>query len=398
MKNFKGLLLGAVAASVFAAGAMVTPANADGSAVVGHKKGAFYVKSKDGNYSIIPGFKWQFDASKTDLDNSFSSRASTTKFALKRMFLAFKGRAGSPKITYGILMNLQDNIVDAYAAYKYVPEVQIIAGNYKSIGIPIGKRLSSSAGWLVNDPNKIGKSLGDRSLGFGVRGTLNKTIKYEAKLSSGQGSNGSAGFEGVAYDLGMQWQPFGSYGSFNQADYGASSKMRVTLGGGFQYMNNATGTGDFATYVTNSADTSGHATAYHLHTGVKMSGWELGVSYEHANYQTNAKEDQSRGNRNYTAVVGGSYMLVPNKIPLSASFSLHDPDTVNGTFGESAVDATVGIQRQIGVGAAYLFNGHQNKVQASWDRTSTNLANTAISEGEHTQRDHNFNLRWQLTF
>lgn len=398
MKHLKGLLLGAVAASVFAAGTMVTPANADGSAVFGHKKGSFYFKSKDGNYSVLPGFKFQFDAAKNDTDNTFVATASTTQYQVRRLLLGLKGRAGSPNLTYGITLNLEGTIFDAYAAYKFIPELQVVAGNYKSIGIPMGARLSSSAGWMVDDPNQLGQLLGDRTNGFGVRGALAKTLKYEVKIHGGQGSNGSVGTEGFAYDVGLNWEPFGNYGSFNQPDYGASSKMRVNLSGGYQYMNNVTGNKNFATYVTNSNDTTGLANGYHVAAGVKMSGWQLGVMFEHANYQTNNK-DINPGQRTYTTGVGASYMLVPNKIPLSASYFMNDPDSENSTTGSpGSVDNSAGIQRQVGVGAAYLFNGHQNKLMASWDRIAVATTATAISGSETNNNTHAFKLRWQLLF
>jgi len=94
-----------------------------------------------------------------------------------------------------------------------------------------------------------------------------------------------------------------------------------------------------------------------------------------------------------------SYMLVPNRIPLSVLYTLHDPDSENGTEGgNGSVDSEAGMQRQVGVGAAYLFNGHRNKIHVSWDRVATETAITAISGDEGSVKNHSFKARWQVLF
>jgi len=399
MKYIKGLLLGAVAASVFATGAMVTPANADGSAVIGHKKGKFYLKSKDGNYSVLPGFKFQFDAAKIERDNTFTDTDSTSRMRVRRLLLGLKGRAGSPNLTYGITLNFQATIFDAKMSYKYNPAIIFTAGNYKSIGIPIANRFSSSSGFLVDGPNGLGDTLGDRSLGFGIGGKLGKTVKYEMKVhNSAGGSNVSSESQGVGYEVGLNWEPLGRYGGFNQPDYSAKSKMRVNLNGGFQYHKNGSGTKNFEDYCNDAVAADCDATGYHVAAGVKMSGWQLAATFEHANYQTNAN-NESPGQRTYSTGVMASYMLVPNRIPLSVLYTLHDPDSENGTEGgNGSVDSEAGMQRQVGVGAAYLFNGHKNKIHVSWDRVATETAITAISGDEGSVKNHSFKARWQVLF
>jgi len=406
MKNFKGLLLGAVAASVFVAGGLVTSAVAQ-DIVTGHKKGTYFIHTKDKNFSMVPGFKWQFDATHVANDDTFSAAgaATTTTFDVPRVFLGLKGRAGSPNLNYGILLNLQaGGAIDMKMAYKFNPLVTITAGNFKSIGIPTGKRLSSSAGWTVDDPNGMGL-MGDRSLGVSVGGKIAKVFKYEVKVSNGQGSNKKAASEGFAYDIGVNYEPFGSYGSFNQPDYGASSKMRVNVQAGYQYANNASGTGNMATFATATRDGLANADAYFVGAGVKVSGFQIGVAYERAVFQSVDTDDgidtnEDNGIRQYSALIGASYMLVPNKIPLSVSLSIHDPDTANQVGGDNngGSGGGLGIERQIGVGIAYLFNGHSNKLHASWDRTSTDVVTQAVNGSGTDDEDDAFKLRWQVLF
>ncbi len=160
MTNYKGLLLGLVADSVSALGALVTPAQADGSAIFGHKKGNFYLKSKDGNFSILPGFSIQVDYNAAITEDSFTaaSRADTRVFTVRRGRVATKGHAGSPNLTYAMSFNITTNtapvagIFDTNVNYKFIPKVQIRSGQFEPIGSPVDNA-GESFSWLVDDPN-----------------------------------------------------------------------------------------------------------------------------------------------------------------------------------------------------------------------------------------------------
>ena len=60
MKNYKTVMLGSVATSalLLGAAAITTPALAK-NVEVGHKKGSFYLKTKDGKFSVITGAQMQ---------------------------------------------------------------------------------------------------------------------------------------------------------------------------------------------------------------------------------------------------------------------------------------------------------------------------------------------------
>jgi len=408
MNNYKSLLLGAAAASVFAAGAMITPAHAgghsDGSAAIGHKNGSFYVKSKDGNYTVKTGMKFQFDSTHTANDDSFTETADSHAFDTPRVHFGFKGRAGSPNLTYSMLFNVEGGaVIDTKVTYKFNPLMSVRVGNFKSLGISSGNRYSSSSGWLVDDPNGVGDLASGRNVGLSVLGKFAK-VSYEAKISQGGASGVETGTEGIMANFGLSYEPFGRYGGLNQPDYTAKNKLRMVVQGGYEVASNSTGSGDFATYA--AAATTGDASLdyWHALVGMKYAGLHLTATYEHANYQTGINDigaDQN-GRRTYNYLLAASYMLVPKKVPLAVTYSVTDPDTqaqVGGDNNGGGVDAlALGIQRQVGVGAAYLFNGHKNKLHASWDRISTDVATTAITGNDTNDVDHRFKLRWQVLF
>jgi hypothetical protein len=408
MNNYKGLLLGAVAASVFAAGAMITPAHAgghsDGSAAIGHKNGAFYVKSKDGNYTAMTGVKFQFDSTTASLDDGFAAVPDSHAFDVARLFFGVKGRAGSPNLTYGLLFNVEGGaIIDSQVSYKFNPMAIVRVGNFKSLGISAGNRQSSSSGWMVDGPNGFGDIASGRNVGISLRGKYAKVLSYEAKISQGGASGVETGTEGIQADFGLSYEPFGRYGAFNQPDYSAKNKLRVLINAGYVGAWQSVGDGDFATYA---AATDGDANLDYWHTliGMKYAGLSLTAAYEHAIMQTGENDigANANGRRTYAYMLAASYMVVPKKIPLALTYSVKDPDSeaqVGGDNNGGGADAlALGIQRQVGVGAAYLFNGHKNKLHASWDRISTDVATTAINGNETNNVDHSFKVRWQVLF
>jgi len=411
MNNYKSLLLGAVAASVFAAGAMITPAHAgghsDGSAAIGHKNGAFYVKSKDGNYTANTAVKLQFDFNHVSNDDDFTAggQADTQRFRNRRFFIGAKGRAGSPNLTYGFTYNVQNGgNIDVSLNYKVTPEIQFKTGNYKSIGISSGKRQSSSAGWLVDDPNGYGSIATDRGLGVSVHGAIAKVLKYELKLSNGSSTGNSTATEGGQVDFGLSYEPFGKYGSVNQADQTAKNKLRVLVQASYAKADNVTGQGDFLVYSGAATQALANLDYWGALVGMKYAGLALTAGYEHGNFQVDNDDsgtDTTNGRRQMAYLLAASYMIVPKKIPISVVYSVHNPDITQDTAGGDggSIDVAGGTERQIGVGAAYLFNGNKNKLHASWDRVSTDTAATEVDGGNRSNTvDHSLKLRWQVLF
>jgi hypothetical protein len=410
MNNFKGLLLGAVAASVFTAGAMITPAHAgshsESTATIGHKGGAFYVKSKDGNYSAIAGMKFQFDSTFAVNDDTFTLQADTHAFDAPRIHAGLKGRAGSPNLTYSLLYDFENSgIIDYSMSYKFNPLLTVKVGNYKSLGIHAGNRTSSSSGWLVDNPNGWGDVATGRNVGASILGKY-ANVAYEAKISQGGDTGVETGTKGIMANFGLAYEPFGKYGGFSDPDYSAKNKLRMLFSGGYEVAQNSAGDGDFATYSAAANNGTANLDYWHGLVGLKYAGLALTATYEHGNMQTSENDsngDNQNGRRSYAYFLGATYMLVPKKIPFSVTYSVLDPDSeaqVGGDNNGGGVDAAaLGIQRQVGVGAAYLINGHRNKFHASWQRLSTDVATRALDGGNETNDvDHSFNLRWQVTF
>lgn len=414
MKNYKGVLLGSVAASVLAAGALATPANAaghgakmaDGSAVIGHKKGKFYVKSKDGNYSMLPGFNIQVDYSANNTDDDFGERSDVRRFTVRRGRASIKGRAGSPNLTYGISWDITTNtgttngIFDTNVNYKFIPELQVRAGQFKPLG-NIVDNSGSSSGWLVDDANGTngGSSISpSRSVGVQVHGKVAKVLTYQLGINNGQGFRGATANSASGWTAAMQYQPLGRYGNWAQPDYTAKSNVRMIVHTTYHANNNATGgNGLFGTYAGNALASSSY---YQVATGVKFAGLALSAQYQHANYQADNKEFD--GQRAYNWLLGASYMIVPKKVYVAATYSVTDDDVAQGLLANGgSIGAANGIDRQWGIGAAYLFRGHAHKLHASFDRLTTKV-NSDLADGtgttDNTRSDNTFKVRWQVQF
>jgi len=415
MTNFKGLLLGSVAASVLAAGALVTPAQADGSAVFGHKKGKFYAKSKDGNFSILPGFNIQVDYNAAIRDDGFvaATRADTRRFNVRRGRAAIKGRAGSPNLTYAISFDVTSNtaatngIFDTNVNYKFIPEIQVKAGQFKPIGSPVDNGGSSSS-WLVDDPNGTtgGSSIApSREVGVAVHGKVAKVLQYELTIANGQGFRGATASEESSWGFGLRYEPFGRYGNWVQPDYTAKNKLRMQVHSAVKKVQGATGqNGEIGTYATTSNAGEANSLYWVGALGMKYAGLALSGMYQHANMQvgTDAR-NQNNGRRSYNWMLGASYMVVPKKIGLTFIHSVRDNDVTHGNAGNnndaSVIDDDTTLARQWGVGAFYLFRGHAHKLHASWDRINTQVNADEIDLGNgNTQRDDTMKLRWQVQF
>ncbi len=415
MTNYKGLLLGSVAASVLAAGALVTPAQADGSAVFGHKKGKFYAKSKDGNFSFLPGFNIQVDYSANITEDSFvaASRADVRRFTVRRGRASVKGRAGSPNLTYGISWDITSNtgttngIFDTKVNYKFIPEIQVMAGQFKPIGSPVDNGGSSSS-WLVDDPNGTtgGSSIApSREVGVMIHGKVAKVLQYELTVSNGQGFRGATASEESAWQFGIRYEPFGRYGNWVQPDYTAKNKLRMQLHSTVKSVQGAQSqNGEVGTYVTTVNAGEGNSLYWNAALGMKYAGLALSGMYQHANMQVgDDSNNENNGRRAYNWMLGASYMVVPKKIGVTMIHSVRDNDVSHGNAGNnndgSVIDDDTTISRQWGVGAFYLFRGHAHKLHASWDRINTkvNLDETDGGDGNE-QTDDTVKLRWQVQF
>jgi hypothetical protein len=415
MTNYKGLLLGSVAASVLAAGALVTPAQADGSAVFGHKKGKFYAKSKDGNFSILPGFNIQVDYSASITEDSFvaASRADNRRFTVRRGRAAIKGRAGSPNLTYGISFDVTTNtgttngIFDTQVNYKFIPEVQVRAGQFKPIGSPVDNGGGSSS-WLVDDPNGTtggGSIAPSREVGMAIHGKVAKVLQYELTVSNGQGFRGATASEESGWSFGIRYEPFGRYGNFVQPDYTAKNKLRMQVHAAVKKVQGVqSGNGEVGTYATTVNAGEANSLYWVGAVGMKYAGLALSGLYQHANMQVGEDvQNENNGRRSYNWMLGASYMVIPKKIGVTAIWSVRDNDVAHSNAGNnndgSVIDDDTTIARQWGVGAFYLFRGHAHKLHASWDRVNTKV-NADETDGGNgiVQSDDTLKLRWQVQF
>jgi hypothetical protein len=415
MNNFKSLLLGAAAVTMFATSAHAGSHSNKATAEIGHKNGAFYAASKDGNYTAYTGLQIQFQSNSAFTEDDFTTGGvdDTHAFIHRRFFASLKGRAGSPKLTYGISFNLEGgSFIEGKVNYAYSPMLNFEFGNHKSNSISFGNRTSSSNSWAVEDPNGFGDVGMGRNMGFGIHGkTPIKGLTYATKISQGGASTVETGTDGIMLNAGLVYEPMGKFGTTNAPDYSAKATLRTVFATGYQYGQDVAGVaGSAAAYAAAAEGATANTDIYHVAAGFKYAGMGLMASYENALMQSRSFEAASaeNGQHAHAFLAAASYMLVPNKIPLSVTYSFIDEDTKNGASGDINGGSVVsgGIVREVAVGVAYLIKGTKNKVHASWTRADTQVDSDDVSAANGSGSANNSNdsiahtvaLRWNLTF
>ncbi|MEQ8165394.1 MAG: porin, partial [Alphaproteobacteria bacterium] len=192
MQNYKTLMLGSVATSVLLLGATVTPALAD-NVEVGHKKGKFYLQTKDGKWSVIPGAQVQINYT----FNAREERDSETQFAARRVRFGVAGRAGSKSLTYNISFDISTNssaaqdgdpgvaIFNSYLNYKFSNALQVRGGVWKQRFTEYHSASSGKTQFVDRNRGTANRLRMDRDTGLGVRGKLFKMLSYEATIING---------------------------------------------------------------------------------------------------------------------------------------------------------------------------------------------------------------------
>ena len=104
-----------------------------GDFLAGHDGKTFFIKSADGNYSLIPSAEMQI----RDTTNYDSADSSTENgIEIRRLKIRLEGNAISPDLTYAIqyatgASNGTPNLEDAWAKYQWTPGWYVIGGQFK---------------------------------------------------------------------------------------------------------------------------------------------------------------------------------------------------------------------------------------------------------------------------
>ena len=373
MKSYKTLMLGSVATSALLLGAVSSPVLA-GNVDVGHKKGSFYLQTKDGKWSALPSGQIQVRYTYQAVDDG-SGADDTTSIAARRVRFGIGGRAGNKKLTYKISLNISSDseadvdgdpgvsIFDSYLNYKFSKALQLRAGVWKQRYTDQHSN-SSAKLQFVDRSDSDSRIRADRDMGIGIRGGLFKMLNYELTVVNGNtrkaptSDNGSHGFVGH-----IRVAPLGKYGNAYEGDIKNSKKLKVQVSASGRLLNDV----DFSTRAINTfISRAGHANVYGWTAGAGLKWRGFGLHGEYGQVKLIDTDTTATGGDKLTGMktvgwnIEASYFLIPKKWSVAGRYEYRNENTfTNNGGGTAAVKDNVGLadQTSYGLATSYFIRG-----------------------------------------
>jgi hypothetical protein len=421
MKNYKTVMLGSVATSalLLGAAAVTTPALAK-NVEVGHKKGSFYLKTKDGKFSVITGAQIQiaYEYKENDSERAGDGNTNETGFRARRVRFGVKGRAGHKKLTYKVSLNVATNsdsevdgdsgmhIFDSYLQWKFAKSLALRAGTWKQ---RFSEYASNSSGKLqFTDKNRGTSNLGrkERDSGIGINGKLFKMLSYELAIINGNTRKAPSSNSNQSFAGSLKIEPFGKFGSPYEGDIKNSKKLKVMAAVAGFYKDNVTFStrGNQNTFIS----LAGNADIVGWTVGAGMKWRGLGIFGEYntqrfhdADTNINAGTAKQAGEKLIAWNIEASYFILPKKWSVAGRYEQFNPNTkVTSTSNAALANAGQNGEVRFGLATSYYFRGQAHKVTADWVQEqrhgtgSTGVGGTTTTD----TADNKFRVQWQTRF
>jgi len=427
MKNYKTLMLGSVATSalLLGAAAVTTPAVAK-NVEVGHKKGKFYLKTKDGKFSIIPSaqFQMKYEFQDNDDEKTGADNNSETGFSARRVRFGVGGRAGHKKLTYKMSMNVTTNseadqdddgggmaIFDSYLQWKFSKALALRAGTWKQRFTESHSNSSGKLQFVDRARGTGNRGRLERDTGLGIRGKVAKMLNYELSIINGNTRKAPAANGNQSYHAHLRVEPFGNFGAPYEGDIKNSKKLKVQVAGAVAFKDNVT----FSTRTNQNTfiSVAGAADIFHwtVGAGMKWRGFGLYGEFVQADFRdadskagSTTKIDRERL-RAWN--VEASYFLIPKKWAIAGRWEYHNINTKSNPGGSGGAGGTAVTQAngganqdetRFGIATSYYFRGHAHRITADWiqiqDPDGATDSNGATTQSE----DNRFRIQWQTRF
>jgi len=421
MKNYKTLMLGSVATSalLLGAAAITSPALAK-NVEVGHKKGKFYLQTKDGKFSIIPSAQFQMLYTYQDNDNERTGHAkdSETSFSARRVRFGVGGRAGNKKLTYRMTMEVSTNseaavdgdggmaIFDSYLQWKFSKALALRVGTWKQ---RFTESHSNSSGKLqfVDRARGMGNNgRMERDTGLGIRGKVAKMLNYELSIINGNTRKAPDANANHSYHAHLRVEPFGSFGSPYEGDIKNSKKLKVQVAGAAYFKDNVTFStrGNQNTFISlaGKADIFG----WTVGAGMKWRGFGLYGEFTEANLRDADTKGISATKiareRLRAWNIEASYFLIPKKWAVAGRWEYHNNNTRSATGGGATVangnGAGLDDETRFGIATSYYFRGHAHRITADWIQIQDADGGTNSAGNTVQAEDNRFRIQWQTRF
>lgn len=412
MKNYKTLMLGSVATSALLLGATSTPVLA-ASAEIGHSKGTFYMKSKDGKWSAKPSGQIQFRYTYRAIDDAAGTN-DITEMVPRRVRFGVGGRAGSKKLTYKMSFNISTSgdadvdgdpgisIFDSYLNYKFSKAVQFRAGVWK---MKFTDEHSNSSAKLqfVDRSDMDGRVRMDRDMGIGIRGNLFKMLNYEATVVNGNTRKSPASSGNHSFHAHLDIQPLGKFGNPYEGDTKNSKKLKVQVSASGLVKDNVTFStrGNQNTFISlaGAADVYGWTAG----AGLKWRGFAFYGAYAQQKFVDVAEKGNSKiaGELVRGWTMEASYFLIPKKWSVAGRWEKRDLNANNvdhAGSGATIANAAGGsdVENSWGLATSYYIRGQAHKLQFDW--VHIHDVDGLGDGGDRDSNDDQFRLQWQVRF
>jgi hypothetical protein len=227
-------------------------------------KGLFNLKGKDDSWSMKIGFRMQFLASNSwleqDNDEGFLLEPNTN-FLIRRSRLKFDGFAFSPKLQYKFELGLSNRDMSGTSVFtgntpRFIMDAVVKWNFYENFVLWVGQtklpgnveRVVSSGNMQLVDRSLLNARFNiDRDIGFQLRHHLELTdtfiIREIFAFSQGEGRNVTTGnLGGHQYTGRIEILPFGYFknkGDYFQSDLEREEKPKLMLSASYDYNDNA---------------------------------------------------------------------------------------------------------------------------------------------------------------
>lgn len=349
-------------------------------------KGLFNLRGKDDSWEMKIGFRMQFLASNSwlqeDHDNGFLLEPESS-FMIRRSRLKFDGFAFSPKLEYKFELGLSNSDMSGTSVFtsntpRFIMDAVVKWNFYENFVLWVGQtklpgnveRVISSSNLQLVDRSLLNALFNiDRDMGFQLRHHLNLTDSFVVReifaLSQGEGRNVTTGnLGGFQYTGRLELLPFGEFakgGDYSGGDLEREATPKLMLAASYDYNDDAVRTrSNMGSYMT--TDTGFHTTPIQT-TFVDAMFKYQGFSVM-AEYAARSADDPVALNSDGTET--GAVVQIGKAVNLQSGYLFKNNLEVSGRFSHIELDENLtgtGPQSQYTVGLSKYFVGHKLKVQ-----------------------------------
>jgi len=349
-------------------------------------KGLFNLKGKDNSWDMKIGFRMQFLASNSWLqEDNFDGflLEPQSSFMIRRSRLKFDGFAFDPKLEYKVEFGLSNSDMSGTSPYtgntpRFIMDAVVKWNFYENFVLWVGQtklpgnveRVISSANMQLVDRSLLNSLFNiDRDIGFQLRHHLELTDSFVIReifaLSQGEGRNVTTGnLGGHQYTGRIELLPFGYFakdGDYFGSDLEREPKPKLMLGASYDYNDDAVrNRSNMGTYMV--TDIGFHETpikTVFVDAMFKYRGFSV-----MAEYASRSSDDPVAVNSDGTPT--GVVVQEGNAINLQSGYLFKKNWEVAGRFTHVELDENLtgtGPQSQYTLGLSKYFVGHKLKVQ-----------------------------------